>query len=52
MVSILALGVVLDTWVYIVAGVVAVGVVAGAFVMKKKEKEKAAAKARAQRASR
>jgi LPXTG-motif cell wall-anchored protein len=53
MVSILAaVGVVLDTWVYIVVGVLAVAGVAGALVMKKKEKDKAAAKAARVRAGR
>lgn len=47
MVSILALGVVLDTWVYIVAGVGAVGIAAAGVVMKKKENASKAAKAKA-----
>lgn len=47
MVSILALGVVLDTWVYIVAGVAAAGLAVGGVVLKKKENASKAAKAKA-----
>jgi hypothetical protein len=52
MILVPALGVVMDTWVYIVAGVVAVGAAAGGVVMKQKEKKKAADKAARLRSSR
>lgn len=52
MVSILALGVVLDLWVYIAAGAAAAGIAIGGIVMKQKDKKKAAAKAAKLRASR
>jgi hypothetical protein len=52
MVSILAIGVVLDAWVYIAAGVAAAGIAGAGIVMKQKDKKKAAAKAAKLRSSR
>lgn len=47
-----AVGVVLDTWVYIAAGVVAAGAAVGGIVMKQKDKKKQAEKAARLRSSR
>lgn len=47
-----AVGVVLDTWVYVVAGLVAAGAAVGGIVMNQKDKKKKAAKAAKIRSSR